>query len=116
MRPHPTEACYCHVVAAGVRNVRRLAAAGDLTGVALEAKHLEFVAGLLDSYLLYCTHGRDFDESLHGRYWREVRPAYAVRAGPESRAEMDIPWEFLAFSLRFEYNPEQDAAADRPRD
>jgi hypothetical protein len=81
MPPHPTDACYCHVVGAGVRNIGRLAAAGNLAAVAVEVEHLEFVSELLDSYLLYCTHGRGFDESLHVRYWHQIRPAYVAREG-----------------------------------
>jgi len=113
MPPHPTDACYCHVVGAGIRNIQRLAASCDLAAVAVEAEHLAFVSGLLDSYLLYRIHGSGFDESLHGRYWHEVRPAYAARAGRESLAEMDTPWYFLAFILGFEYNAEPGATPDR---
>ncbi len=101
MPPHPADACYCHVIGAGVRNVRRLAAQGDLAGVVAEAEHLQFVAGLLDTSLLY-RGTPNFDESLHGRYWREVRAAYRARAGRESLAEMDTPWYFLAFILGHE--------------
>jgi hypothetical protein len=107
MPPHPKDACYCHVIGAGVSNIRRLTAAGDLAAVAMEAEHLEFVSRLLASFLLHSTHGRGFDELLHVRYWEEVRPAYAARACPESLAEMDIPWEFLASSLGIEYNASQ---------
>ncbi len=80
MPPHPTDACYCHIVVAGVRNIQRLTAVGDLAHVEVEAEHLAFVSRLLDNYLLYCTHGSGFDESLHATYWHEIRPAYASRA------------------------------------
>ncbi len=106
MPPHPTDACCCHIVRAGIRNIRRLTVAGDLAAVAVESEHLEFVSGLLDSYLLYYTHGRGFDESLHLQYWEQVCPAYAARASPESLAEIDIPWYCLALSLGFRYNTE----------
>jgi hypothetical protein len=103
MPPHPTDACYCHIIEAGVRNIRRLTSAADLGAVATEAEHLEFVSQLLDDLLLHGTHGCGFDESLHERYWLAVRPAYAARASPESLAEMDIAWEFLASSLGLQY-------------
>ncbi len=106
MPSHPTDACYCHIVDAGVRNIQRLAAAGDMAAVVVEAEHLAFVAGLLDSYLLHCTHGRGFDESLHGQYWREVRQAYKARACQVSLAEMDTPWYFLAFALGYPQDAE----------
>ncbi|MBN9524009.1 hypothetical protein J0H58_36780 [bacterium] len=112
MPPHPTDACYASIVAAGARNVQRLAAAGDLAGVAVEAEHLAFVAGLLDAYLLYRGTPR-FDESLHGRYWREVRATYKERAGPGALDEMDTHWYFLAFALGHPQDAEPGAAADR---
>ena len=114
MPPHPTDACYCHVIEAGTRNLRRLAAAGDLAGVAIEAEHLQFVAGLLDAYLVY-RGTPNFDESLHRRYWHEVRATYKARAGSESLAEMDSAWYFLAFILGHEQDAEPGAAADTGR-
>jgi hypothetical protein len=103
MPPHPTDACYCHVVEAGARNIQRLAEAGDLKQIAIEAEHLAFVAKLVTDLLLHCVHGRGFDEAEHAEYWTKVRRAYAALADPGSLEEMDIPWEFLASSLRYEY-------------
>ena len=101
MPPHPTDACYCHVVAAGVRNIQRLAAAGDLEGLSIEVAHTRFVVELLDSFLLY--HGTPrFDESMHRRYWDEVRGTYQAQASSASLAEMEIPWDFLAHGLGFD--------------
>lgn len=101
MPPHPTDACYCHVIHAGVRNIQRLVAAGNLAGVAVEVEHLGFVADLLDSYLLY--HGTpNFNESLHTQYWSEVRQAYKRRADPQSLEDMESPWYFLALILGHE--------------
>lgn len=103
MPPHPTDACYCDIIEAGVRNIRRLTVASDFSKIACEADHLAFVSTLLGRYLLYCVHGTGFDESLHSRYWNEVRPLYMQRASSDSTKEMDTAWNLLAFSLGIEY-------------
>lgn|GEM_PF-4477134 len=90
-----TNVCYCCIGRAGVHNIERPVAAGDLAAVAVEAEHLAFVSTLLDCYLLCCTHCHGFDDSLHQRYWDEIRPAYAAGGGPELRNALDIlgmPW------------------------
>ncbi|HEY1066741.1 MAG TPA: hypothetical protein VGE52_11550, partial [Pirellulales bacterium] len=79
MPPHPVEACYCHVIEAGVQNIQRLAAVGDMAGVAVEADHVAYVARLLDDYLLY-RGTRNFDEARHRAYWCEARITYQSQA------------------------------------
>ncbi len=103
MPPHPIDSCYCDIIEAGVRNIQRLTIASDFSGIASEADHLAFVSTLLGQMLLYCVHGSGFDESLHSRYWNEVRLLYMLQASPDSIKEMDTAWYFLAFSLGIEY-------------
>jgi hypothetical protein len=90
-------------VEAGLRNIERLSRAGEIQQVTIEADHLAFVARLLGRFLLYSVHGSGFDEAEHRVYWERVRPAYIAQADPPSLEEMTIPWEFLAFSLKYDY-------------
>jgi hypothetical protein len=98
---HPTSACYAHIIESGLKNVRRLTAAGDTGQVSVELEHLDAVTGLLTDYLLYDRSDPRFDPKQHERYWRTVRPAYLAKASPQSLQAMFVAWDFFARSQGF---------------
>jgi len=100
MPPHKLDESYAHIVQAGARNVCRLIGAGDLRQAQVEAEHLQFVADLLDGYLL---HGRwgdaRYDEAAHAVYWHRVRPAYIAQADSASLKELESAWDCLLWCI-----------------
>jgi hypothetical protein len=93
---HPTSACYVHIIESGLKNVRRLTAAGDTGQVSVELEHLDAVTELLTDYLLYDRSDPRFDPKQQERYWRTVRPAYMAKASPQSTQAMFVAWDLFA--------------------
>ena len=95
MPPHPLNACCCHLIEQGLRNIVRLAQEGDSSHILVEVQHIGPVATLLTEYELR----KNVDQlvgDLH-RYWTDIRPRYLSRADEQSIRDFDTAWYFLGF-------------------
>ena len=95
---HPTNACYCHVIEAGLRNISRHNDTGASELVATEVEHIKAVTEILTKRLLYTLGEPRHDPLIDLRYWKQAYPQYLAKADPESIKEHLIAWEFLAFA------------------
>jgi hypothetical protein len=95
---HPTDACYCHVIEAGLRNISRLTNTGAAELAATEVEHLRAVTEILSARLLYTPSDARHDPLIDLRYWKQVYPQYLAKADPESSKEHRFAWEALALA------------------
>jgi hypothetical protein len=95
MPPHPFNASLCHVIEAGLKNIRRLNKEGRAADVAIEVEHLIEVESILNRYCLYYGTPR-YDDAAFDRYWRENRLAYKAKIDAASLENMMHAWDFLA--------------------
>ena len=101
MPPHPTEACYCHVVSAGLENIDRLIAEGAASiYLQNELRHIRSVNRTLTDFLLYHPHDARWTGVEHDNYWDQIRPAYVENADADSVENMFVAWECLALATR----------------
>jgi len=100
MPTHPTEACYCHVIEAGLANIERHYRRGATDELANELEHIRAVTEILTAVLLYPPSDPRHDESIHDRYWDWIRPRFIARANSDSVRQHIDAWEFLALATR----------------
>ena len=95
---HPTEACYCHVIEAGLRNLSRHNGSCATELAETELEHLRAVTKILTETLLYTPIDPRHDPSIDLRYWKQAYPQYLAKTDSESRKEHQFAWEFLALA------------------
>ena len=101
MPVHPIEACYCHLIEAGLENLDRLNKADSDSDLAQnELWHLHTVNRTLTDFLLYHPHDARWTGSEHDNYWDQTRPKYMLAANPMLIDNYYIAWEFLAHATR----------------
>jgi hypothetical protein len=98
MPPHPFDASLCHVINAGLKNIKRLNAECKPQAVEIEVEHLLEVENILNWFCLYdadSQYSKMVDDAFQ-KYWKENRLIYKAKIEADSLHEMMNAWGFLA--------------------